>query len=183
MFGHLVILLSFIVCVFVSVAGCVQKCFSHDDCIEAGHFCAWTKCIDDKGTAYACGGCRPCEECICDVNSTDFQCPLLQCPNQPINGVRYLQGAFFNHSKLQIPGYHCVRRFVVMGSTFSLIQSPIYILHPATKAKLDEVDILTTVCPTFSRSGVLGKMLNLSSRAVHLNAFISSEGDGIFNAI
>ena len=180
---QVMILLSFITCITLlkTAAGSVQKCFTHEDCIEPGHFCAWAKCLEDDGRTFACGECKPCNECICDVNSTDFQCPLRQCPAQPINGVRFLQGSFYNHSILQIPGYQCIRQLIVMGSTFSLVQTPIYMLHPATKAKLDAAEFLTSACPAYARSGFLRaiRSLDLSSRAVHFDAFISSEGDSI----
>jgi hypothetical protein len=152
-----------------------QQCFSHDDCTETAHFCAWTKCQNDAGSAYSCGRCMPCEECICDMNATDFRCPLVQCPSQPINGVRFLQGAFYNHSTLQVQSHYCVRRFVVMGNMFSLVQLPVYNLHPATTATFNQTDVLPS-CPNYARSGVLRSTFELLSNGLRLKALLSSEG-------
>ncbi len=118
----------------------------------------------------------PCEECICDINSIDFQCPLLQCPSQPKNGVRFLQGAFYNHSALQDQDHLCVRRLVLMGNMFSLVQLPVYTLHPATIATFNQTDLMPA-CPSYARSGVLRSTVELSSSGLRLDALLSSEGD------
>jgi hypothetical protein len=152
-----------------------QQCFSHDECADTAHFCSWTKCQDENGSPYPCGRCLPCEECICDDNSTDFRCPMT-CPSQPSNGVRFIQGAFYNHSTLQVEDHHCVRRLVVMGNMFSLVQLPVYSLHPATTATINQTDVLFT-CPSYVRLGVLRSTLEILSSGMRMYALLLSEGD------
>jgi hypothetical protein len=153
------------------------QCFTHDDCSDTHQFCAWTLCEDTVGGSYPCGTCKPCTECLCDTDSTDFRCPSDRCPTQPINGVRFLQGFFHNHSAIrQVPGYNCVRRLVVTGNIFSIMQLPVYALHPATTAILNESDSLSSICPSYTRTGVFKSSLDPINNTLKLDATISSEG-------
>jgi hypothetical protein len=159
------------------VSQTLAQCFTHYDCSDPQHFCAWNVCEDEAGESYRCGTCKPCSACLCDTNSTDFQCPLDRCPAQPINGVRFLQGYFHNHSVLgQVPGYNCIRRLVVTGNLFSIMQLPMYTLHPATTAIFNESDSLSSACPSYTRSGIFKSPLVLINGSLTLNVVVSSEG-------
>ena len=152
-------------------------CFVHDDCLQPDQFCAWSTCIGRAGDSYSCGKCRSCDECRCDQDSTDFHCPVIRCPAQPINGVRYLQGKFDSQSSLlETPDFQCIRQLVVSGNVFSISQRPIYSLHPAITAILNESDAAILACPSFSRSGVLGG-LQVENGQIRLDVIVSSEGD------
>jgi hypothetical protein len=154
------------------------QCFTHGDCLTPGQFCAWSTCFGETGESYSCGSCRPCEKCGCDKDSTDFSCPAISCPIQPINGVRFLQGRFNSRSSLpEAPDYDCVRQFEVIGNMFSISQLPIYSLHPSTTATLNEADIPFSDCPSYTRSGVIdGPQVQMNGQ-IKFNATISSEGD------
>jgi hypothetical protein len=155
----------------------LAQCFAHDDCSDPQHFCAWSECEDEVGERYPCGGCKPCTECLCDSDSSDFRCPLDRCTAQPINGVRFLQGFFHNHSVLeQVPDYNCVRRLVITGNIFSIIQLPVYKLHPATTAMFNESDSQISKCPSYTRHGILKSSRELINGTLKLVAVISSEG-------
>lgn len=165
--------------IFYTANGQVQSsvCYSHDSCAEA-QFCAWANCTNELGSLYPCGVCKPCAQCICDSDSVDYECPLLQCPEQPSNGVRFLQGEFYNISSLNKPeGYTCVRRFLVTGSTFSFLQLPVYTYHPANSAILNESALLSLVCPTYLSSGVLETQGSKDGQTLNLRALVTSEGD------
>ena len=155
----------------------MTPCFTHSDCSDAQKFCAWTIGLDGAGESYPCGACKPCSECLCDTDSADFQCPPDRCPAQPINAVRFLQGLYFNRSVLgRSPDYSCVRRLVVTGSVFSITQIPLYNRHPATTALFNESDILSFICPSYTRSGILKSTSKLINGTLKLVAVISSEG-------
>ena len=154
----------------------LAQCFTHNDCSDPQHFCAWAACDDGGGESYPCGTCKPCSACLCDTDSTDFRCPSDRCTAQPI-GVRFLQGHFHNYSVLgQVPGYICARRLVVTGYMFSIMQLPVYNLHPATTAIFNESDSLSSICPSYTRSGILKSTLELINGSLKLVAVISSEG-------
>jgi hypothetical protein len=153
------------------------NCFTHEDCVHPSYFCAWVDCFDENGNPLRCGRCRPCEECICDINSADFQCPTFKCPAQPIDAVRFLQGAFHNHSDLaQAPGYQCVRRLVITGNMFAMQQLPVYTLHPADLAIFNETGLVFSGCPSYSRSGLLRNSQTMANNGLKLDAIMSSEG-------
>jgi hypothetical protein len=155
----------------------LEQCFAHNDCSDPQHFCAWSVCEDEVGERYPCGGCKHCSACLCDSDASDFQCPLDRCKSQPINGVRFLQGFFHNHSVLeQVPDYNCVRRLVITGHIFSITQLPLYKLHPATTAILNESNSLTSICPSYSRHGNLRSSHEFINGTLKLVAIISSEG-------
>ena len=147
-----------------------SQCFTHDDCTDPAQFCAWTTCKDSN--LYLCSECQPCTQCRCDSDSIDFECPQTKCPGQPYNSVRFLQGEFYNFSNIPGESYSCLRRFVVSGNIFSLSQLPIFSQHPATVANFSEPPRVSTLCPTYVRSGILKEVENLE-----LQVIVSSEGN------
>jgi hypothetical protein len=168
----------FLLSVLTVLAEISPQCFTHDDCLQPGHFCAWSTCFGEAGDSYSCGNCKPCEKCSCDQDSIDFSCPTIRCPDQPINGVRYLQGKFNNVSSLlEAPDYHCVRQLEVTGNIFSISQRPFYALHPATTAALNEPDGLFSECASFTRSGVISGAPEEMNGQIKFDVIISSEGD------
>jgi hypothetical protein len=152
-------------------------CYSHDSCGEA-HFCAWANCTTEAGSLYPCGICKPCAQCICDSDAIDYECPLRQCPQQPLNGVRFLQGEFYDISNLnQNDGYACVRRFVVTGSMFSFLQLPVYTDHPANSPVLNQSALTPLLCPTYLITGVLESQVSSDPKTLSLRALLTSEGN------
>ena len=128
-------------------------CFGHDSCPDL-HFCAWVQCRSDDGNIFDCGRCLPCSMCLCNSNATDFQCPQNRCPKQPTNGVLFWQGAFYNVTTLQdISPSLCVRRLLIQGNTFLILQVQISNSHPASSGTLTLPS--PGKCPGMSRSGVL----------------------------
>ena len=173
---HWAIFLSLVVVQNILAENSTQ-CFAHDDCLQPGHFCAWSICIDETGDSISCGMCRPCKMCICHKDSTDFFCPTRRCPAQPV-GVRFLQGRFHSHSTLfKAPDYDCIRQFEITGNVFSISQLPIYSSHPATTGILNGSDIILSECSSYTRSGVLGSLHVQPNGQIKFDVIVSSEGD------
>jgi hypothetical protein len=118
-------------------------CYSHRDCMNSSTFCAWTVDVDSFGREFKCAQCMPCADCSCDSDAVDGACPRTRCPDQPSAAVRYLQGAFYNQTKLaKIPDFLCMRRISFSGNSFSDTQASSYL----------ECEIIletTNPCPPF----------------------------------
>jgi hypothetical protein len=56
------------------------------------------------------------------------------------------------------------------------MQLPLYILHPAKLAIFNESDSLISLCPSYSRHGILKSSRELIDGILKLVAIISSEG-------
>jgi hypothetical protein len=151
------------------------KCFQHEDCLDRFEFCAWAPCRREDGSEYRCGRCRSCSMCICNTDSTDFECPRNRCPHQPNLGVQFWQGVFYNTEPMKTdPTFNCIRRFAIFGKTFSIFQIPISNAHPAASATLNVPN--STECKGYARSGVVSSSKYESKGAYTLNMIISSEG-------
>ena len=154
----------------------MNGCFDHEEC-AANKFCGWSNCLDETGRRFSCGKCKPCSECTCNSDSTDFECPRARCPASPVNGVFFFQGEFFNFTDIQqILGYRCIRRLTISSRIFSFFQLPVYVLHPANTATLDETELLTRACPSYLHSGVISRFVSVDGNFLDLTIIISSEG-------
>ncbi len=99
-------------------------CYTHTDCASPSEFCGWTTCQDPLGRSYRCPACAPCLVCACDRDAVDGACPRARCPDQPTSAVRFLHGAFYNHSSSGMPtGFTCTRRISFAGDSFSDVQA------------------------------------------------------------
>jgi hypothetical protein len=155
-----------------------STCFNHEECSNPSEFCAWVQCQNDDGTKYMCGRCKPCSMCLCNTNATDFQCPRKRCPLQPVYGIEFWQGIFYNATPMQThPNVTCIRRFAVVGNFFSMLQIPISTSHPAKSATLNAP--ISSECQALARSGVLSASDYESNGVYSLKMIISSEGNRV----
>ena len=152
------------------------ECFKHEDC-RNGTFCGWMNCPSFDGMSYPCGTCRNCSECACHRDSIDFECPVDRCPYTPNDGIRYLQGLFLNISDMSsAPGYTCNLRLAITGNVFTLLQIPVYNLHPVTTATFSSNADLEPECPTISLTGVLHASDLIIEGVLLVNVTLSSQG-------
>jgi hypothetical protein len=151
------------------------SCLDHNNCPES-LFCAVSKCTDDFGRNFSCGECKPCVECRCHVDAFDGSCPQQRCPNQPTDGVRFLQGPF--HAFSLLPGvttHFCVRRLLFTSGTFSDIQAAVRVDHPASAAPAN-LSALSELCPSFVRIGAVVNTTFREDGTFAVDVFVSSEG-------
>jgi hypothetical protein len=150
-------------------------CFDHSGCPE-NKFCAPSKCTDDFGRYFPCGECKPCSACRCHADAIDHSCPQKRCPDQPSDGVRFLQGPFYAHSPLAgITTHLCVRRLLFTSGTFSDVQAAMRNDHPASAAPTN-LSGLSALCPSFLRIGAVINVTIREDGAFAVDVFISSEG-------
>jgi hypothetical protein len=155
-----------------------NTCFDHAEC-QADAFCAWSISIDSKGRNISCGICKKCIFCRCDVDSIDSACPQSRCPDQPSQGVRYLQGVFLGHARLKYASHYiCTRRLTMSGATIAFLQSPVHDGHPASHAMLNISSAAAADCPSVALSGVIIESTATMGpdRAVSLRVSITSDG-------
>jgi hypothetical protein len=151
-------------------------CYRHQDC-QNGTFCGWSACPSVNGLTYACGICKSCADCVCNRDSVDYVCPTYQCPDSPTEGIRFLQGLFLNSSEIKsAPGYTCFLKITISGNMFSILQIPVYTLHPATTATLIDAAALEPECPSISRSGVLHTPNQVAGPDLLVNVTVLSQG-------
>jgi hypothetical protein len=153
-----------------------STCYSHSSC-PANQFCASSECTDSIGRRFPCGICKLCTECRCHSVSIDLSCPPHQCPDQPTDGVRFLQGPFYAHSVVKDVSTHaCVRRLLFSGGTFFDIQAAIRTDHPASAAPAN-LSAVAARCPPFARIGaVLNTTFHADDATFIVNVSVSSEG-------
>ena len=155
-----------------------SACLDHSEC-NAGFFCAMMICTEHLDRDYICGACRPCDACLCHSDSVDGKCPLQQCPQQPTNSIRFLQGPFY--SRMDIPTiqtYKCVRRLDFAGGTFADMQTAVRADHPASATTVN-LTFVQSYCRAFVRLGVvadLGVYSSPSGKGFLLDVIITSEG-------
>jgi hypothetical protein len=153
-------------------------CFDHDVCPE-NSFCALRDCIDFLGRNISCGTCKECTSCHCDTDSIDSACPRIRCPDQPSQGVRFLQGVFLGHDRLgNASNYFCTRRLTISGATIAFFQTPVHDGHPASQAVLNISGAALVDCPIVALSGVIIETAATvgSGSAVRLQVAITSDG-------
>jgi hypothetical protein len=151
-----------------------DSCLDHSECPRS-RFCAASRCTDDLGRKFPCGECKPCGECRCNVDAFDHACPQQQCPDQPTDGVRFLQGPFHAISPLAgTPTHLCVRRLLFTSGTFSDIQFAVRTDHPASAGPTN-ISALSVLCPSFVRVGAVVNITVLDG-AFAVDVYISSEG-------
>jgi hypothetical protein len=153
----------------------VDSCHDHKGCPES-RFCAQSECTDDFGRNFSCGDCKPCAECRCHADAIDHSCPQQRCPDQPTDGVRFLQGPFYSQAPLAgVPTHLCVRRLLFTGGTFSDMQAAVRTDHPASAAPAD-LPALAALCPSFVRIGAVANTTAREDGSFAVDVFVSSDG-------
>jgi hypothetical protein len=153
-------------------------CFDHAGCQE-NRFCAWSNCTDNKGRNISCGTCKSCTSCLCDTDSIDSACPRSRCPNQPSQGVKFLQGAFLGHGRLEkASNFICTRRLTISGAAIAFLQVPIHDGHPASQTILNISSAAAADCPNVALSGVIIESTATvgADSAVKLHVAVTSDG-------
>ena len=154
-----------------------KTCLSHVECVP-GQFCAWSNCLDRQGRNYACGLCKLCQFCACDSDSIDLACPQ-QCPSQPSEGVRYLQGIFADQTPIPtFENYNCTSRLVISGISILFLQMAVHSQHPASIQVVNISAAADTACPRMSLSGIIESSVPSPSDAavLELDVSVTSEG-------
>jgi hypothetical protein len=155
-----------------------NSCFDHAECQE-NKFCAWSNCIDFEGRNISCGTCKSCSFCHCDTDSIDSSCPRIRCPNQPSQGVRFLQGVFLGHGRLKnASSYICTRRLTISGAAIAFLQVPIRDGRPDSQTILKISSAAASECPNLALFGVIVKSTATvgADSAVRLHVAVTSDG-------